>query len=482
MKRANSDKLAQSTWLAVSLDRASSEPLHRQLYRAARQRILAGVAPPDAAMPSTRAFAAELGVARSTVVAAYEQLQGEGYVEGRHGAGVFVAKAADLARAAPMAAPRTVAPAPAKSSALAAFRPGVPDMRLFPHARWNRIAAAALRREGSGLVGGGDPFGLLSLRLALARHLAEWRGLVVDPADLVITAGAAGALDLVFDTLTRPGDLIGLENPGYPVVRAMAEQRALRTVPITVDGAGFQVDALRALNEPPRMVVVTPSNQFPLGVASPVGRRTDLLAWASEVGAVIVEDDYDSEFRFGGRPIPALAAAPGQAQVAYVGTLSKVFSPGLRIGYVALPPVLTPAARLCLERMGPRVSLMPQAPLADFIASGEFGRHLRRMRRVYAERRHVLLALLRETFGQGLLTVSERDAGMHVVVRFGGRLAELRDVEAAHRAAAVGVRVDALSRFYFGGSAEQGLMLGFAGFEVSEMRAAALALKDALIA
>jgi GntR family transcriptional regulator / MocR family aminotransferase len=483
VKRANSEKVGQSSsadsaWLSISLQRDGAEPLHRQLYRALRERIRSGAARAGSALPSSRFFASELGVARSTVLAAYEQLQAEGYVEGRLGAGVFVVEAPEVVQGAD---PAPTPSAPEVPIGLKPFRPGAPDMRQFPHDRWTRMASAALRRAGPGLMTGADPFGLPALRQALAAHLFEWRGLSIPPENLIITAGAAGALDLVFDALTQPGDLVAVENPGYPVVREIAALRALDVAAIDIDDRGFVVRPLRALMRAPKVTVVTPSNQFPLGMAATAPRRAELLAWAAACGCAIVEDDYDSEFRYAGPPLPALAAEPGAAQVIYVGTFSKVFSPGLRIGYLATPPALRKRFATALQRLGARASLVPQAPLAEFIASGEFARHLRRMRRLYAQRRAQLRAILDHVFGPGVLVPSPRDAGMHLTVAFGGPLTRMSDLEAFERATRAGVVVEPLSRYAFVPPFRQGLMLGFAAFTEAEMRDAAVSLGEALL-
>lgn len=449
--------------------------MQRQLYAALRQRIASGQARAGASLPSSRGFAAELGVSRATVLAAYDQLQAEGYLETRPGAGVFVAVAPERALPAPQrpagGEPPEIGPSPR------AFRPGVPDMRLFPHEKWARAAAAAIRRTGQGF---GEAAGSPALRQALAAHLAEWRGIAVAPSGLMITAGAAGALDLVFDAFTRPGDAVGLESPGYPVLWAMARQRGLRAQAISVDAAGLDVQGLGSMSPVPRLVVVTPTNQFPLGSALSAPRRAALLRWAAETGAIVVEDDYDSEFRFSGRPLPAMAAAAGEAQVIFVGTFSKVFSPALRIGYLAAPPALQPGLAAALARFGPRASMLPQEPLADFIASGEFARHLRRMRRIYAARRAHLLSLLSQTFAPGELTPLPRDAGMHLVLTFGGRLQDANDFEVAARAAEAGVTAEPLSRHYAEPPAQRGLLLGFAGFDEVEAQAGVEALARAL--
>ena len=430
-------------------------------------------------MPPSRTFAAELGVARSTITAAYEQLAAEGYVGGRRGAGVFVADLPDttLTVSPPGSSGVERAVADHSRTSILPFRPGAPDLRLFPHARWARLAALA-SRNGAAILADDDPMGSLRLRRAISTHLAEWRGLLADPERIAITAGASGALELALDAFTRTGDLVAVENPGYPVMPHLILGRGRRLELAAVDHEGISLESLRAAPDV-RMAIATPSHQFPLGGALSIGRRRELLQWSADTGAVLVEDDYDSEFRYTGRPLPALAAAG--APVAYIGTFSKVFWTGLRIGFLVVPEALAEPLRAAAVRFGQRASVMPQAPLAAFIESGEFARHLRRMRRTYRERMRLLRRLIVEVLGPDLLIPEERAAGLHLLARLGPALAaHMEDAEAASRAQAAGVTVAPLSRYYHAPPAGQGLVFGFAAFEEEEMVRAMKRLREAL--
>ncbi len=472
--------MTDAGWLAVALDRREREPLQVQLYATIRGRIVSGLAQPGSALPASRAFAAELGVSRSTVVGAYEQLTAEGYVHGRRGAGVFVSPLPDpqLTVETSIGSPAVVSAGPAPSS-IRPFRPGAPDLRLFPHKRWSRMLVRACTTEGAALWANDDPLGALSLRRAIAGHLAEWRGVRVDPDAIVITAGAAGALELALDAFTAPGDHVAVENPGYPLLPELVRSRNRIVETAAVDREGVSLESLQSM-APVRMVIATPSHQFPLGGALSIGRRQALLRWAEQSGAIVVEDDYDSEFRYVGRPLPALAAIGG-APVLYVGTFSKVFWTGLRIGFLAAPGSLARPLREAAGRSGPRASVLPQEPLAEFISSGEFARHLRRMRRIYGERLRFLRGLITELFGPDLLVADERAAGMHLLARLGPALAgRMNAAEAAARAQAAGVSVAPLSRYYSATPVQDGLVLGFAAYTEAEMRQAAQRLRQAL--
>ena len=472
--------MTHATWLAVALDRRERDPLQVQLYAAIRGRIVSGLAQPGAALPPSRAFAAELVVSRSTVIGAYEQLTAEGYVHGRRGAGVFVSPLPDaqLTVGAPSGALAGTS-AGAEPSSIRPFRPGAPDLRLFPHLTWSRMLARAWKAEGATLWADDDPLGSLGLRRAIAGHLAEWRGVRVDPDGIVITAGAAGALELALDAFTVVGDRVAIENPGYPLLPNLVRSRNRVVGAAAVDREGISLESLKAMG-PVRMVIATPSHQFPLGGALSIGRRQELLRWTEQCGAIVVEDDYDSEFRYTGRPLPALAAIGG-APVLYVGTLSKVFWTGLRIGFLAAPPSLAGPLREAAARLGPKASVLPQAPLAEFIDSGEFARHLRRMRRIYGERLRSLRSLISELFGPDLMIADERAAGMHLLARLGPGLAgRMSADEAAARAQAVGVSIAPLSRYYSAPPVQEGLILGFAAYTEPEMRQAALCLRQAL--
>ncbi len=416
------------------------------------------------------------------MVAAYDQLAAEGYLTARRGAGLFVADTPDdqLMTSSPATVKSHTPPQPRSKSSSPPFRPGAPDLRLFPHAEWARIMGQVWRRRGLPMLAEDDPMGSPRLRRAIAEHLKAWRGLEVRSEDIAVTSGASGALDLAMDAFTRPGDLIACENPGYAALPHLVRGRGLRLAAAEAGPDGVSPAALKAL-ERPQMVIVTPSHQFPLGGALPIGRRRELLAWSAATGAVLVEDDYDSEYRYAGRPLPALASAGGATPVLYVGTFSKVFWTGLRLGFLAAPEALGEAVRQAAGRRGAGASVAAQEPLAAFMESGGFGRHLRRMRRVYAERRRTLLSLLADRFGPEDLQLTSHPAGMHVLARLGPRLgARMTDSEASARAEAAGLWLAPLSRYCFAPPIRQGLLFGFAAFTPVELEQAANRLKAAL--
>lgn len=462
--------LESAAWTGMSLDRGGAQTLHVQLYEMVKRKIENGALVPGSRLPSSRSFASELGVARTTVTAAYEQLIAEGYVTSRPGARPEVTSLNAANFAAALSPPRSAEPAapPTTPSLLA---PGVPDLRLFPYRAWMNATMRSWRTHGLQVLESQEPAGTPRLRRALARHLAEWRGITADPEQILITAGSAGALQLLLDSLTRHGDTVATEEPGYAALPRLASRRGVRIVPVPVDEQGVDVAALRSSGSHPRFCVVTPSHQFPLGGAMSIGRRLELLDWAREADALIVEDDYDSEFRYDGHPVPALYAVAHEPRVIYVGTTSKVFSPSMRIGYIVAPAHLARRLTDSAADLEQRASIVPQFPLAEMIESGEYARHLRRMRRVYRERGRLLTTLLRTLLPPPILSVGNQAAGLHLLARFGPALAGTVDDEAVRRRCAErGVAVRALSSFYQSVPAKHGLLLGFAAFAEDELR------------
>lgn len=440
------------------------QALHRQLKAAiAEGRLQAGVR-----LPSTRALAAALQVSRNTAVAAYELLLAEGYLVARRGAGTRVAA---LAPRLPGDAPPAESPAgerrlaarwrhPPATPALQArvpcrfdFATGVPDTALLPLAVWHRLAGRCLRRFARGAGGYAEPQGQGGLREAIAQHVSFTRAVACRAEDIVVAAGAQQVFDLLARILVTPArTAVAVEDPGYPPLRAAFEAAGGVLVPVPVDEEGLVVERLPAHA---KVICVTPSHQFPLGVALSARRRAALLAWAQGRGAVIVEDDYDGEFRFGGRPLDALQTMDRAGSVFYVGTFSKSLFPALRIGFVAAPAWARPALVAAKQAADWHVPALAQDTLADFIAEGHLARHVRRMRRVYAERREALLAALARH--AGWLQPLPSEAGLHLAVR----IAERRQADSvvAH-AAAAGVGVESLGR-YAVDARWQGLAFGY---------------------
>jgi GntR family transcriptional regulator / MocR family aminotransferase len=336
-------------------------------------------------------------------------------------------------------------------------------MRLFPHRQWARALARLCRANPAGLLEGHGPFGNPELRQAVARHVAEWRGLQASPAQIIITAGATDALELCMRTLARPGEGIALEDPGFLPMRAHASALGLVPQSLINDGQG-------ALPGPgdARLVVLTPSHQFPLGGAMSPQRRQAFLHQTGARDSWIIEDDYDSEFRYAGRPIPAMAGFDGLQRSIYIGSFSKIFSNTLRLGYLIIPEGLRDRFQHNLQRFGNNASVMAQQPLAEFIASGEFYRHLRRMRRIYGERRKFLTARLVADFA-AFGHFEDHQAGMQIAFHLQERL----DDQAIARAATdLGLHTQPLSDYCSDNRDINGLLLGFCAFSEAEMQPA----------
>ncbi len=478
----------------LSLDPASATPLYRQLYFAIREAILAGRLHPGTRLPATRALARDHGLSRNTVVSAYEQLRAEGYLDGRVGAGSFVSavlpeallharqpqaetpagrdsRPALSARGARLAALRELARSPPR-----AFSPGVPELASFPFDDWARLLARRWRNPPRSFLVGGDPSGYRPLREALAVYLGAARAVSCDPDQILIVSGAQQAVDLAARALLDPGDSVWMEEPGFGGTRGALLAAGAKLVPVPVDDEGIDVQQGRRMAPGARMACVSPSHQYPLGVTMTLRRRLELLDWARAADAFVLEDDYDSEYRYAGRPLAAMQGLDDAGRILYIGSFSKVMFPGLRIGYMVVPPGLVEAFRAIRALVDSHPSSVAQAALGDFIAEGYLAAHIRRMRALYAERQAILLDTL-QALPAGLLRVAPHDAGMHLV----GLLPDdYDDTALSRRAAALGITVPALSAFYRGGTVKRGLLLGYAGVGEPEIRAGAARLARAL--
>ena len=449
--------------VVFSVDRASAMPVFQQVYEGLRERIASGAFVAGSRLPPTRALAVELGVSRSTIVTAYEQLVAEGYVEGRQGSGYSVCEMGEVELA--------TAPQQAVSSSAAAqrrgpspFSPGVPDMRHFPYRQWARCVARVARNDPEALITAGETFGDLRLRQAICEHIFQWRGVRATADQVLITAGSGDALELCIRALAEPGDSVGLEDPGYPQIRHFVSSLGMRPHWLNVGQEGAALPP-SSEEERPSLVVLTPTQQYPLGGAMTPGRRMEFLRWAGRADAWLIEDDYDSEFRYAGRPIPALASFGDNARTIYAGSFSKIFSNNLRLGYLVVPDALNDKFSQTLRDYGGKASIMPQRALATFFEDGEFYRHLRRVRRIYAERRRVLIDLLRAALGPDA-RIEDPQAGMQFVLNLPGQC----DDQALSRAAGEkGLSVSALSSFYASKRRRKGLVLGFCGFSPEEL-------------
>lgn len=478
---------------ALTLDAASSTPLHRQIYFEIRNAILDGRLRPGARLPASRALARDLAISRNTVTSAFDQLAAEGYVEARTGAGSFVpdhlpgdqiaagtvSSRQTSKRAAPHLTPSRRAarlmamagePAPRQP-----FSPGLPEVDLFPFKEWARLLGRHWRRPAKDDLTGTAPGGDSRLCAAVADYLAAARAVFCAPEQVIITAGSRQALDLAARVLIDPGDAVWIEEPGYRPTAAVLGASGGRLVPVPVDGEGLSLTEGLALDPKPRLICISPSHQYPLGVTMSLARRLELLDTARAAGSFVLEDDYDSEYRYAGRPLAALQGLDQGGRVIYLGTFSKVMFPGVRLGYMVVPDHLLDAFLKVRTLIDAHPSSIAQAALADFIEEGHLAGHIRRMRPLYAERQAALMEALEPVSDRLKLTPSA--AGMHVV----GRLdSGVDDREIARRAANLGVQAPALSGYFQGVPQARGLVLGYAGVKTETVRRAAAALVRAI--
>jgi GntR family transcriptional regulator/MocR family aminotransferase len=432
---------------------------------------------PGQRLPSTRDLARQFDLSRGTAVTAFEMLLAEGYLESEIGSGTQVSRAlpgghepgleTDGRARAPArrlsAAARRVTPfRPHGSASDRAFRANQPALDLFPTADWGRVAARTLRSASPSLLAGGDPLGHRSLRSAIAEYLTVSRGVACDANRVAVVSGMQEALAVIAMVLLDPGDTVCVEDPGYAgaarVMHALGAR--VRSVPIDDDGARVPPPRVRA-----RLAYLTPAHQFPLAISMPMARRLEWLAWARASGAVLLEDDYDSEFRYAGHPVSALQGLDRDGVVVFAGSFSKVLCPSLRVGYLVLPGDLVDPVAAMLSVLTRHTSLLNQAVLARFMTEGHFARHLRRMRDVYAERHQALVDGSRRWLG-GQLEVRAVNAGLQTV---GLLAAELDGIDVAHRAAAHDVEVVPLARHARSPLDRDGLQIGFAAVPPAEI-------------
>jgi GntR family transcriptional regulator/MocR family aminotransferase len=452
--------------LHVSL--AGRTRLRAEIYQQVRRAILDGRLRPGDALPPTRELARRLSVSRNTVEVAYERLAGEGFVISRVGAGTYVSEGSaartpstSTAGKAGALQPRPVWRHIPVSTAFVErfrfdFRTGLPDASLFPLKTWRRMVARELRSDSFSSGVYAQPAGHLGLREGIARHIGTSRGVEVSAADIVITSGAQQALDVIARTLIAPGDAVAVEDPGYQPPRRLFLSLGARVVGVPVDHEGIRVDRLPRRC---RLVYVTPSHQYPLGIPMSLVRRHALLDWAKRRNAVIVEDDYDSEFRFGGRPLEPLKTLDDSGRVIYVGSFSKTMLPTLRLGFLVAPPSLVDATHRAKFVADWHTSMLMQAALARFIDDGAYALHLRRMSNVYRERHAILTSTLQRDFARELELWPSTN-GLHVAaVARGVSKAEL-DVWSA-RLGDAGVGVQRLAMFRVDRPAVPGFALAY---------------------
>lgn len=486
------DRSARQPLLSLSLDPEGPLPLHRQLYQQLREAILGRRLTSGMRLPSSRLLTQELGISRNTVLAALDQLTAEGYLAPRRGSGSFVAALAPE----PALPARQPTPRPEKAATLkpsgrsrqlavsapqrlvtgGAFTPGLADHREFPFALWSRLLAKSWRDPPAALVGPGEAQGHQGLRRAIARYLGAMRGVVCAPEQVFIVNGARQAVDLAAHALIDHGDIACVEEPGWPGLRGTLAANGALLVPVPVDEFGMTVaSGLRV-----RLIAVAPSHQYPLGVTMSLARRLELIQWAKRSDAWILEDDYDSEFRYGGRPLAALQGLDEEGRVVYVGTFSKVLFASLRLAYLVVPPELVDIVARVRPSLDDYPSAIAQPALAEFIDAGHFVAHIRRMRRRYQARQEILLDAAGRHLS-GLLDIEPCAAGMHLVARLGRALAGRQDDRTlSGLAAASGITAPALSSYFHGPVGAQGLLLGYAPVAEDEIEPAVRRLAQAL--
>ncbi len=449
---------------------AFSLPLHAQIYERFKALIAEGQMRPGQRVPSLRGLADEMGVARGTVETAYDRLIGEGYLVARGPSGCYVAEkisiqppgTAEPTRGAvlPQTSALNLRPVPEPSP----LTPGLPALDAFPRKLWARLVAREARAPHA--LQRPPVVGHAPLRRALASYLYRARGIACQADQIFIVPGYGAGLTRLVDALLRPGDKAWVETPGFPPTRLVLGQLGLTTVPVPVDADGIDVEAGRRASLRARLAVVTPAHQSPLGVSMSLARRAALLRWAHEQQSWILEDDYDGEYRYFGRPLPALKSLDQSDRVIYAGTFSKVLFPGLRLAYLVVPTSQIPAfeASAFRDLNGGCPALM-QAVVSEFIEQGHFARHIRRMRALYAKRRGYLVNALAAHTRNGL-RVDLHEGGMHLIIGWEEQLHD--DTVLAERARAVGFAVPALSPWGAGGKGSQGLLLSFTNVVTQE--------------
>lgn len=500
-----------AAFLAMMLDPTASKPLYRQLYDKLRQAILLGELAGGTRLPSTRAFARNLGISRATVMIAFEQLLYEGYIYGEVGNGTYVKHVlpdellhsnstyngkrriaveeipvqvtervglGELSRRGQVIAAMETAPLKYWQETVEqqAFRPGLPALREFPFKLWGQLAARTWRHAPSDIFGYSDPAGYRPLRNEIAAYARAARGVKCHEEQVIIVAGSQQAINLAAQLLIDPGDKVWIEEPCYLGARGALLSSGAQLVPVAVDKEGIQVARGIERCAQARLAYVTPSHQFPLGMTMSLTRRLAILQWARRTGSWILEDDYDGEYRYAGKPLASLHGLDEAERVIYIGTFSKVMFPALRLGYLIVPPQLVDAFSAARAAADRHSNIIDQLVLTDFMVEEHFVRHVRRMRTLYEERQHILVEQAKRLLGD-LLTVDTAESGMHLV----GKLAQdVDDVSASKQAAAQGVVATPISRYYLEQPDLSAFVLGYAAFSEQEIRQGVEQLATAL--
>jgi GntR family transcriptional regulator/MocR family aminotransferase len=485
--------------LSIEIDRSAVGTVSNQLYTAMRDIIHAGGLHPDERLPASRTLAKDLNISRTTVINVFEILTSEGLVESRTGAGTFVSKAWMATRPTPPPSPEkpstelanTPMPKPRLSQVMThalddfsdrlphkgrAFTTALPAFDAFPRALWAQHVTRHWRSNQDVSMGYADPRGHFPLRQAIASHLLSNRGIKCEPEQIFIVSGAQQAFQLIGNVLLDPGDKVWFENPGAIGARNSLIASGAKLIPVPVDADGLVVE--QGLRQAPRfrLAFVTPSHQQPLGVSMSLERRYALLQAADDANAFIIEDDYDGEFRYSGHPLPTLKSIDSIGRVIYVGTFSKTLFPALRLGFFLSPPPLVEVFDRVSKALLQGVPSSHQAVVADFMQEGHFATHIRRMRKIYAERHQVLCDAANQRLG-GMLDIVPTDTGLHTIGRLAPQFSESRVASAALERDIV---VTPIERFCIAPSDVKGLVIGFSGIKPAEIISGVNTLGDVL--
>lgn len=476
-------KVSSAILPIIAIDRKGPRPLHRQVYDGYRAAIVDGTLRGGQRVPSTRMLATELGISRIPILNAYAQLVAEGYFQSRVGAGTVVSPAlsdpvmlsgpCNTRRTGARLATRPFArrvslPDSVRTGAWqrnrGAFCVGQVPFEEFPFQVWHSLMTRHCRSTCAKSLNYGEPMGSKDLRQAVAVYLRTARGVKCDVEQIMIVSGSQQALEISARALLDPGDRVWMEEPGYTFARSVFALNGCQVVPVPVDDEGLNVGVGAKKCRKARAALVTPSHQYPLGVIMSASRRLQLLEWAESSGAWVIEDDYDSEYRYESMPIASLQGLDRNARVVYIGTFSKVLFPSLRLGYLVIPADLVEQFLAVRFAMDIGSTTFHQAVLADFIREGHFSRHVRRMRLLYSERRATLMGSIRKYLDPGV-EVTGAQAGMHLTVTLNG----IRDREIADRAARQNLWLVPLSPSYMGKVSRQGFILGFGSTTVQDI-------------
>lgn len=451
----------------LALNNTDPDPLYRQLYKQIRERVLSGKYSANSRLPSVRELAVELSTSRNTVEGAYQELYAEGYIYSMPRSGYFVSAldqdATPLARIPKSYTPLTNNDSP--PDYLYDFHPARLDPASFSVPLWRKLILESLRENQKQFVQYCNPQGETELRATIRLYLESSRGVICDPEQIVICSGLQHSLDIVLHILKDKHSSVAVENPGYHLPRSVFRNHSFEIIPVPVGASGLDLDALKSGNS--TIAYVTPSHQLPMGWVMPVANRLKLIEWAESGGKFIIEDDYDSELRYHGKPIPSLQGLRPSGNIIYLGSFSKILSPALRVSYLVLPQMLLDRYRQLFQDYFPTVPLLEQKALVKFMEQGHWNRHIRRMRTVYKTKHDALLRAVERYFGNNAVVVGQ-GAGLHVVLQLHG--SKLDETEIIDQALQNGIRLFRFSDFYVTGKPDKTrLVLGFGGMTTSDI-------------